>query len=829
MPMTSTPRGWPVPDRQERATVPAHLQGLGNAIDNEFTQHIGRLDHTLTEEAAARAATDDAERTARQTADADLTARLTEEQTARSEGDAALSRAINGATPRSTGWREVPFGQMALVLDPAASNSLQIRRVGDVVQVRGAVRLLATGRASVVVLQLPAGFGNQAGPGETPVSYHGVVSTGPREARPERGQVWLSTEPSTLGTRLYAGDLAAPAWRAGVSFTIDFPTNEPWPAASPGAEVTPPADAATGGSPVTLEGVRADLAAERRARAGADTTLGDRATTLERRAASHEGELVRVEVRNTAQRTQEAGNLVLNGDGRARHGWAEFGHNTGGPGVNGGFPGSFWLQGRRTAAGEAFPVPGPGLYDVELWARGGQENSRFDVDLVCLDVAGAELTGGVAEVVRAGVAPVSSWRRFSRRVRLPDGCRQVRIRVTAQSGGTVVAGNYQWFTGWGVRAVASGFAPGDGPLPGAVRAGLARCQSQRVNVVLLGSSTMQGFFSSTPRHSFAGHLATALYAHHPMADGSQHYETSNLAQAPADGLTAPGLMVVNGAAGGTQAHDYLPEDKVQAIRALAPPVVFHMVGSNDYLVRKSITAYTRDVEKALDRIDAVAATHHVLIHQNPRLDVPEPATPPWEAYGAALGAIAAGRENASFVDLSRAFTDYGVRPGNPMGLYAADDIHLVDAGYQLLATTMIGLLGWEPKHQDTGWIPLPTNPGNRDIEWKDIPTGRPSGYFMGYRVVDGTAHFTGGIRRRDRADFDTPLWNFAHLPEHVRPAGDVLCTGYGGHYSTVFLRVVSDGSISALRVLDREQKLAYVDVSALSYPVERMGRFHAGQ
>lgn len=43
---TFTPRGWPIPDRAERATVPTHLQALANAIDNDVTTQVTRIDGT---------------------------------------------------------------------------------------------------------------------------------------------------------------------------------------------------------------------------------------------------------------------------------------------------------------------------------------------------------------------------------------------------------------------------------------------------------------------------------------------------------------------------------------------------------------------------------------------------------------------------------------------------------------------------------------------------------------------------------------------------------------------------------------------------------------
>lgn len=350
-----------------------------------------------------------------------------------------------------------------------------------------------------------------------------------------------------------------------------------------------------------------------------------------------------------------------------------------------------------------------------------------------------------------------------------------------------------------------------------VLARLARCQTERVNIVCLGSSSMEGYLASSARYSFTGHIATALYAAYPLNNGGVHYETSNLEAAPNDGVNLPGLCLVNGAKGGTQAHDYVTDAKVSAIAKLRPAVILHMVGSNDYLKSKNPKFYREELQQAIAKIDnAYPDANHVLIHQNPRLDVSS-GVRAWAEYGEQMKAIADG-SHITFVDLSKPFVDLGVSPNDTKGLYDADKIHMNDAGYQLLANSFLDAAGVQAKRQMTEYFALPTLGGG--VRWKGNSR-------LHWQVVDGVLHFTGGVEGAGGGQITQDQWNIALMPEQVRPWYELNFPVYSGGYRIGGVRVDRDGNVSVFRAAG-DASLNYADFAGVSYPVRRVGSFRAG-
>lgn len=112
MAILKTNRGYPVPDRQERATVPAHLLSLANAIDADVATVVAgaaagssAVDTKLTQEVSDRKAGDtamgvrvDGEKADRTAADIALGTRIDTEKTDRSAADTALSGRISQET-----------------------------------------------------------------------------------------------------------------------------------------------------------------------------------------------------------------------------------------------------------------------------------------------------------------------------------------------------------------------------------------------------------------------------------------------------------------------------------------------------------------------------------------------------------------------------------------------------------------------------------------------------------------------------------------------------------------------------------------------------------
>lgn len=287
MSMTSTPRGWPIPDRSERATVPRHLQGLGNAIDNDLTSNVSRIDAAATTEKNARIA-----------GDKSLTTRADTEETERKRNDEALASSINGALPRSTGWREIDttagFKSILDTPDEGYRNFLQVQRAGTTVTVRGYFKTRPGNWTSYAISAISKGFQPAAVSGNAVQVYRGQVWSVDGDETGEGG-VQISSD----SARVTLTELASMTWVSGATFFMQYPTEDDWPSTLPGKEITPPSEGGTGGAPVTLEQVRADLKAETSTRASADTKLDSRTTQLESRASSLESTDVKLDKRAT--------------------------------------------------------------------------------------------------------------------------------------------------------------------------------------------------------------------------------------------------------------------------------------------------------------------------------------------------------------------------------------------------------------------------------------------------------------------------------------------------------------------------------------------------
>jgi lysophospholipase L1-like esterase len=160
--------------------------------------------------------------------------------------------------------------------------------------------------------------------------------------------------------------------------------------------------------------------------------------------------------------------------------------------------------------------------------------------------------------------------------------------------------------------------------------------------------------------------------------------------------TAGGVQLYNGAVSGLTSSNYATTTLINQAVALAPRVIMHWVGSNDYAANVDPAVYKANLKAAIDAIDAaLTAPHvHLLIQGHERFDVTN-RTYSWAQYNQAQQDLAASQSagNVFNVDLSAAFSVLGIPPSTRYGtdtlaLMNADKIHLLDAGHALLAETL---------------------------------------------------------------------------------------------------------------------------------------------
>lgn len=258
---------------------------------------------------------------------------------------------------------------------------------------------------------------------------------------------------------------------------------------------------------------------------------------------------------------------------------------------------------------------------------------------------------------------------------------------------------------------------------------LATAERRQVRVVFLGSSTTQGLNATSAGRRYVNRLIARMQAAFPCGlDGWEHpvYALS----ATLNGL--PGVAGFNGGVGGTFASNYVGSTPLAQIIAMAPDIVIHMIGSNDYFLGVNPTDYEAAVEAAITSIDTglTVPPAHILVHSYQRGDVT--GTYPWADYGKALLAITVDRPNVTFVDASALFGAALVPTPDTFDILDTDLIHGTDSSHSLLAARIAEAIGVPPAY------PLPPTYVRDPFNRVDGALGTaPSG--QAWSVVSGAA------------------------------------------------------------------------------------------
>lgn len=226
-----------------------------------------------------------------------------------------------------------------------------------------------------------------------------------------------------------------------------------------------------------------------------------------------------------------------------------------------------------------------------------------------------------------------------------------------------------------------------GTATGLLRLLLSTRDSGSRPVVFVGSSTTVGSNATTAANRWVNRLTAALQAAWPLSNGSAASGTRSLATVVAASPLPAGVHGVNAGVVGTTSATYLDATSRSQIAGLAPAVIVHTIGANDYSAGVVPATFATNLDGQLDALDAaISGPHvHVLVHSYRRRDVSSPAYP-WTAYGSAMASVAASdTARRVFLDISGPYEQVDIGGTDPLNLLDTDLTHQTDAGHAVMA------------------------------------------------------------------------------------------------------------------------------------------------
>lgn len=216
-----------------------------------------------------------------------------------------------------------------------------------------------------------------------------------------------------------------------------------------------------------------------------------------------------------------------------------------------------------------------------------------------------------------------------------------------------------------------------------------------VRAAYLGSSTTAGNNASDAAHRYVNLLSDQIRAAKGAAGTTIALDSSATP-------TTPGFHARNGGIGGATAANYVPATKHAQLVIFQPQICIHMIGSNDYGFNVNPTTYKANVETVLNDIDAeiTGPVQHVLINSYQRMDVTGSFS--YALYGQQLAAIAAARNNVTYVDLNPYYVAQGIPGTDPNNLIDTDNLHQNNAGHAFMADRLFNEIVATPLTEGVG-------------------------------------------------------------------------------------------------------------------------------
>ena len=215
----------------------------------------------------------------------------------------------------------------------------------------------------------------------------------------------------------------------------------------------------------------------------------------------------------------------------------------------------------------------------------------------------------------------------------------------------------------------------------------------RTVLVFAGSSTTQ-------RGEYVAQLAEQIAA---RWRGGQRVKLSDVTGDP----FGDGVHVVNAGVGSTDSSDYLTPATRAQINALNPCVIFHGIGSNDWIRGLSPSTVVSNLADQIAGLSSNRPLLHVVVHQFERPNMGSSAWQ-WQDYADALQAFcSADPDTRMFVNVAPQMKLAGVGRGldNRYGLVSADNIHLTPVGGHVMGDLVADELSLSAPYS-TGWVDL---------------------------------------------------------------------------------------------------------------------------
>lgn len=246
------------------------------------------------------------------------------------------------------------------------------------------------------------------------------------------------------------------------------------------------------------------------------------------------------------------------------------------------------------------------------------------------------------------------------------------------------------------REIAVEVLHGSGAAGGPLAAWEAALSNTAVNarMVVLGSEGAAETIQGKPTQTFIERLA--------FRSGAKALETLT------GGNAGTGMQWFNGAIAGATAANYAPTTAITKAASLAPTLVLHYLGANDWATNVDPGLFENRVRSAIEALEAASpASVHVLATPVRRTDVS--GTSPWSAYNNALAKIAAEKPDTR---IHIGLGAYLAKRGAAWGMLKSDGITLTRNAHKIIADILADLLGIPTENgiPDEWFIPVPNYP-----------------------------------------------------------------------------------------------------------------------